>query len=181
MSMRNINSSFIICFCIFIAGSNTQTNSPINQPAITAGLSGSSSVYGVFAGRTPCQEFLREFNLGENPACAKRKMGVTLYQDSTTHQPTMYETWGMGKWTGQGRWQIIQGTPTDPHAIVFQLDLDPNTFLYLLKGDENVLFILDKNKNFLIGNANHSYTLNRHGNTIPWEQRLYLINKGSSE
>ena len=90
----------------------------------------------------------------------------------------MYETWGMGKWTGQGKWHIIQGTPNDPQAIVFQLDLDANTFLYLLKGDENVLFILDKNKSFLIGNADHSYTLNREGNKIPWEQRLYLINKG---
>lgn len=87
----------------------------------------------------------------------------------------------MGKWTGKGKWHIIQGTPNDLQAIVFQLDLDPTTFLYLLKGDENVLFILDKHKNFLIGNANHSYTLNREGNKIPWEQRLYLINKGSSE
>jgi len=180
--MKYITSSFIICFCIFITGVHTQTNQSSNSSAKASIVSGgSSSVYGVFAGRTPCQEFLREFNLGENRACVKRKMGVTLYQDSVTHQPTVYETWGMGKWTGQGKWHIIQGTAADPQAIVFQLDLDPNTFLYLLKGDENVLFILDKNKNFLIGNADHSYTLNREGNKIPWSQRLYLINKGSSE
>ena len=178
--MKNIISSFIIGFCIFITSVYTQTSqSPISFAKTPIVSRGSSSVYGVFAGRTPCQEFLKEFNLGENPACVKRKMGVTLYQDSVTHQPTIYETWGMGKWTGQGKWYIIQGTANDPKAIVFKLDLDANTFLYLLKGDENVLFILDKNKNFLIGNADHSYTLNREGNTIPWSQKLYLINKGS--
>ena len=108
-------------------------------------------------------------------------MGLTLYEDSVTHKPTVYETWGMGKWTGKGKWNIIQGTATDPQAIVFQLELAPDTFMYLLKGDENVLFFLDKKKDFLIGNADHSYTLNRQGNKIPWEQRLYLINKGSSQ
>ena len=180
--MKNNTSTFIICFCILIPSVHTQTNRSSNSAAKASIVSrGSSSVYGVFAGRTPCQEFLKEFNLGENAACTKRKMGVTLYQDSVTHKPTIYETWGMGKWTGQGKWHIMQGIPTDPKAIVFQLNLDPNTFLYLLKGDENVLFILDKNKNFLIGNADHSYTLNREGNKIPWSQRLYLVNKGSSE
>jgi len=180
--MKIITASLIICFCFLITGVHTQTNQLSNSPGKTSIVSrGSSSVYGVFAGRTPCQEFLKEFNLDENPACVKRKMGVTLYQDSVTHKPTIYETWGMAKWTGRGKWHIIQGSATDPKAIVFQLDLDPDTFLYLLKGDENVLFILDKNKNFLIGNADHSYTLNREGNKIPWSQRLYLINKGSSE
>jgi len=180
--MKNIISPFIICFCILITGVYTQTNQSSNSPAKVLIVSrGSSSVYGVFAGRTPCQEFLKEFNLGENAACTKRKMGVILYQDSVTNKPTTYETWGMAKWTGHRKWHIIQGTPTDPKAIIFQLDLDPNTFLYLLKGDENVLFILDKNKNFLTGNADHSYTLNRERNKIPWSQMLYLVNKGSSE
>ena len=178
--MKNIIVSFILCFCIFITGVHTQTNQSSKPPAQAPIVSGSSSIYGVFAGRTPCQEFLKEFNMGENAACTKRKMGVTLYQDPVTHKPTNYETWGMGKRTGIGKWHIIQGTAADPSAIVFQLDLDPTTFLYLLKGDENVLFILDKNKNFLVGNTDHSYTLNRQGNKIPWDQGgLYLKNKGS--
>jgi len=88
-------------------------------------------------------------------------MAVVLYQDPVTHEPTMYETHGMAKRTGKGKWHIVRGTPTDPKAIVFKLDLSQHTFLYLLKGDDNVLFILDKNKNFLIGNANFSYTMNR--------------------
>ena len=144
--MKSMISSFIICFCIFITGVHTQTNQSSNSPAKASTVQRGSSVYGVFAGRTPCQEFLKEFNLRENAVCTKRKMGVTLYHDSVTHKPTIYESWGMGKWTGQGKWHILQGVPNDSKAIVFQLDLDPNTFLYLLKGDENVLFMLDKNK-----------------------------------
>lgn len=175
--MKIIITAFFICFC-FITSIYTQTNPSSNESAKSSVGYQGSSVYGVFAGRTACQEFLKEFNLGENAACTKRKMGVTLYQDSVTHKPTIYETWGMGKRTGEGKWHIIQGIAIDPKAIVFQLDLDANTFMYLLKGDENVLFILDKNKNFLIGNADHSYTLNREGNKIPWDQRLYLENKG---
>ena len=177
--MKNITASFILCFCILLTAVHTQTNQSSNSFAKASIVSRSSSVYGVFVGRTPCQEFLKEFNLSENPACTKRKMGVTLYEDSVTHKPTIYETWGMGKWTGQGEWHILQGTPNDPKAIVFQLNLDATTFMYLLKGDENVLFVLDKNKNFLIGNADHSYTLNREGNKISWSQKLYLVNKGS--
>ena len=179
--MKSIISFFIICVCLFTTSVHTQTNQSSNQSAKTSVVFRGSSVYGVFAGRTPCQEFLKEFNMGENAACTKRKMGVTLYHDSVNHKPTIYETWGMGKWTGQGKWHIIRGTAADAKAIVFQLELDANTFLYLLKGDENVLFILDKDKNFLIGNADHSYTLNREGDKLPWDQRLYLENKGSSE
>ena len=177
--MKIITAYLLLCFCVFITAVRTQATGSSNPSVKTSIVLQGSSVYGVFAGRTPCQEFLKEFNMGENAACTKRKMGVTLYEDSVTHKPTSYETWGMGKWTGKGNWHILQGTPNDPGAIVFKLDLDPDTFLYLLKGDENVLFILDKNKNFLIGNADHSYTLNREGNQIPWEQRLYLENKGA--
>ena len=102
--------------------------------------------------------------MGESAECAKRKMGLTLYQDSVTNEPTIYQTWGMGKWSGQGKWHIMHGTPTNRQATVFQLDLGPDTFLFLLKGDDNVLFILDRNKDFLIGNASYSYTLNRGSN-----------------
>ena len=70
----------------------------------------------------------------------------------------------MGKWSGKGKWFILQGTPTDPRATVFQVELDAKTSLFLLKGDDNVLFILDRNKNFLLGNARFSYTLNRARN-----------------
>lgn len=160
-------SSLIICFMALLVTATGQVLSTSNRPSQVypgGGLPEGPSVYGVFAGRTPCQEFIKELNLEHNAACTKRKMGLTLYQDPVTQKPTTYETRGMGKWSGKGRWHIIKGTPADPAAIVLKLDLDSNTSLFLLKGDDNVLFILDRNKNFLVGNAQFSYTMNRARN-----------------
>jgi hypothetical protein len=137
-----------------------------NRPAQTSarnGIPSGASVYGVFVGRTPCQELAKDMN-ETRPGCAKRKLRLRLYQDPVTHKPTLYETHGLGKWTGKGKWHIVQGTPADPLATVFQLELDTETSLFLLKGDDNVLFLLDKNRNFFTGNASFSYTMNRAAN-----------------
>jgi len=163
--MKNSISLFIVMFSSLLA--SAQIISTSNRPSQVwpgAGIVTGKHVYGVFAGRTPCQEFLKELNMDENPECLKRKMNIILYQDSVTGKPTTYETKGMGKWSGKGNWYILQGTPTDANATVFQLKLDATTSLFLLKGDDNVLFILDRNKNFLIGNEKFSYTLNRARN-----------------
>ena len=165
--MKKLSSSLIICFLLLLTTAKAQILSTANGPSQVypgGGLPEGPSVYGVFAGRTPCQEFMKELELPHNAACAKRKMSITLYQDPVTHQPTTYETHGMGKWSRKGNWHILRGTPTDPEATVFKLELDAHTSLFLLKGDENVLFILDRNKNFLIGNAQFSYTMNRARN-----------------
>lgn len=164
--MKTIITYFITCFSILPVATEAQIIATSNQPSETYSRSRkprvtNPSIYGVFAGRTPCQEFLKELSMGERPACAKRKMGLILYYDSVTHAPTFYETHGMAKWTGKGKWHITHGTPADSTATVFQLELDATTSLFLLKGDDNVLFILDRNKNFLVGNASHSYTFNR--------------------
>jgi len=163
--MKNIISFFILSF--WVLSTNAQIISTSNHPSQVypgGGIATGAHVYGVFAGRTACQEFMKELNLGENPECIKRKMSIILYQDSVTGKPTTYETKGMGKWSGKGNWYILQGTPVDPRATVFQLKLDATSSLFLLKGDDNVLFILDRNKNFLTGNARFSYTLNRARN-----------------
>jgi hypothetical protein len=166
--MKNIICFFTLSLLILITGTTTAqilstANLPSQATSSLARLSG-PSVYGVFVGRTPCQELLTDLNMEENAACTKRKMRFVLYQDPVTHEPTNYETQGMGKWSGKGKWRILQGTPTEPRATVFQLELDANTSLYLLKGDDNVLFILDGKKNFLIGNEKYSYTMNRARN-----------------
>jgi len=166
--MKHISYS-ILLLLFFTIRTRAQILSTSNKPSQTYGSSkkgmpASASVYGVFVGRTPCKEFMKELNLEASAECAKRKMSVILYHDSITHQPTTYKTGGMAKWSGEGKWQIITGMPTDPNATVFQLILDTNTSLFLLKGDDNVLFILDKNKNFLIGNEKYSYTFNRARN-----------------
>ena len=163
--MKNIISLFIASFLVLRPGA--QIISTSNQPSQVypgGGIATGPDVYGVFAGRTACQELITELNLDASPDCIKRKMNIRFYQDPVTGEPTTYETKGMGKWSGKGKWFILRGTPTDPRATVFQVALDAKTSLFLLKGDDNVLFILDKNKNFLLGNARFSYTLNRARN-----------------
>ena len=166
--MKNILCFFTLTSLILLSGTTTaQILSPANDPSQAtsrSALASGPSVYGVFVGRTPCQELMKELNMGENAACTKRKVRFILYHDPVTHEPTTYETQGMGKWNGKGKWQILHGTATDPAAIVFQLQLDANTSMFLLKGDDNVLFILDSNKNLLAGNEKYSYTMNRARN-----------------
>src|SRR4030095_381882 len=152
--MKNIIFLFITSFLVLYTGA--QIISTSNRPSQVwpgGGIATGPHVYGVFAGRTACQELLTELDMDASPECIKRKMNIILYQDSSTGKPTTYETKGMGKWSGKGNWFILQGTPTDPRATIFQVVLDEKTSLYLLKGDDNVLFILDKNKNLLVGNA----------------------------
>lgn len=122
------------------------------------------SVVGIFEGRGACQELAKELGISVSPDCFKTKWSLTLYQDSTTKRPTIYELDGSFYRTNprNGTWQIFKGTQADPQATVFQLNSDkPNETIYLLKGDDNVLFFLDKNKNFLVGTEFCSYTLNR--------------------
>ncbi|HMH33129.1 MAG TPA: hypothetical protein VK543_08875 [Puia sp.] len=38
---------------------------------------------------------------------------------------------------------------------------DQGAYFYFLKGDENVLFVLDEKKQLRVGNEDFSYTLNR--------------------
>lgn len=122
------------------------------------------SVVGIFEGRGACQELAKELGISVSPDCFKTKWSLTLYQDPATQQPTIYDLEGTFYRANprKGTWQIIKGTQADPQATVFQLNSDkPNETIYLLKGDDNVLFFLDKNKNFLVGTEFCSYTLNR--------------------
>ena len=166
--MKYIISPFMISFCFFLSGANAQRlwrptfPREVFQPRPE--LATGPSVYGVFEGKSPCQSIARQLNIEVGPECIKLKWGLTLYQDSITHKPAKYKLDGtfFRKKDREGRWHIVHGTRTDQAAIVYQLDLgEPNGFLFLLKGDDNVLFVLDKNKNFLVGNAQFSYTLNR--------------------
>ncbi|HMF71328.1 MAG TPA: hypothetical protein VK616_07620 [Flavitalea sp.] len=166
--MQKIFPLLIIIYSSTLSVSaGAQTLSMSNKPSQTSSRNGIETgpfVFGVFVGRIPCQELMTDLNTPVIKECTKRKVGLTLYHDSVTHKPTTYKTFGMGKWSGKGKWHILHGTPTDPSATVFQLELDVKTSLFFLKADDNVLFILDRNRNFLIGNADYSYTLNRAEN-----------------
>lgn len=122
------------------------------------------TLLGVFDGRTPCQELAAQIREKTTPECIKIKWRLTLYEDSPGSGSGSYELLGFvfkRDSPGTGRWQSVRGTSSNPEAIVYQLHLAGRPPLYLLKGDENVLFFLDQDKNLMVGNRDFSYTLNR--------------------
>ncbi|HUR10223.1 MAG TPA: hypothetical protein VM012_02570 [Flavitalea sp.] len=119
-------------------------------------------VYGVFEGRFPCQELARQWNHTVSQDCYKSKWRLTLYQDSLTKKPSRYVLEGSfyRDKPREGNWSIVPGSKIYYAAQIFKLD----EAIFFLKGDENVLFVLDNQKNLLIGNEDFSYTLSRVDN-----------------
>ena len=122
-----------------------------------------ASVHGVFEGRCPCQELAKELKIAIFTECFKTKWGLTLWQSPDNQTPSTYkiESSFYRETPREGKWKITKGTKNNPDAIVYQLDSEGLEPIFLMKGDENVLFFLDNNKNLLVGNMLFSYTLNR--------------------
>ena len=139
------------------------TNVPAKTTTRTPVESG-PEVFGVFHGRFPCSEIAKDWKVAVSPECTKVKWGLTLFQDPKTGQPTTYKLLGTlnRAKAREGKWAIVRGTQANPEAIVFQLDSDkPEISVFMLKGDDNVLFILDQERNLRVGDSYLSYTLNR--------------------
>jgi len=120
-------------------------------------------VYGIFEGRGACQELAKVLNKDVPPDCFKTKWGLVLYQNPETKAPTTYVLEGSfyRQAIRKGTWNIVRGTKTEPDALVLELAADNQPTILLLKGDDNVLFFLDNDKNILTGNEHFNYTLNR--------------------
>jgi hypothetical protein len=131
------------------------TNSPLAK---------GPQVFGIFEGRTPCIGIARELGMPHDAGCLKTKWRITLFQEPDAKTPTTYKiensfTRGHGR---EGKWRITTGTPDNPNAVVYSLaatDTEPE--LCLLKGDDNVLFLLSHERRAMVGHADFSYTLNR--------------------
>lgn len=163
----NLHILIVSLFLLRIGSANAQearlTNVPSKTTSRTPVVSG-PSVVGVFGGRFPCSEIAKDWKITVSPECWKVKWRLTLYQDSITHQPTTYHLLGTLNRSAarEGKWTVVRGIKTDPEAIVYQLDSDkPEVSVYLMKGDDNVLFILDQQRRLRVGDENLSYTLNR--------------------
>ncbi|GAB4025824.1 hypothetical protein [Spirosoma gilvum] len=140
-----------------------QTNMPSKTTSRTPVPTG-PSVVGEFHGRIPCSEIAKDWKITVSPECWKVKWALILYQDPVTHLPTTYHLKGSLNRSAarEGKWAMIRGIKNDPNAIVYQLDSDKaDASIYLLKGDDDILFILDQQRNLRVGNENVSYTLNR--------------------
>jgi hypothetical protein len=128
-----------------------------------APLAKGPSVFALFEGRSPCQGIARELKIPRHDGCMKVKWLVTLYQNPETAAPTTYKIEGSlhRRNPREGTWSIEQGASTDPNATVYRLNSATEPALLLLKADDNILFLLDQNREPMVGHAEFSYTLNR--------------------
>ena len=102
---------------------------------------------------------------------------LTLYKDPKTQQPTVYKLAGINRYSvkvtnmysqpgtkteSEGKWTILQGTKTNPGAIVYRLNPDkPKISVSLLMMSNDLLHILDEEGRLMIGDEFFSYTLNK--------------------
>lgn len=166
------------CCLLLVYLSPAQTamaDNKISQTITFRSIPKGPAVAGVFQGRPPCQGIMQPLSLQTDAGCVKLKCSLTLYRDPATQQPTTYSLFIVGggdvvrqggdshrEKTLEGKWTIAKGIPSNPDAMVYRLETGkPDQPLYLFKGDDNVLFVLDENKQFRVGNRDFSYTLNR--------------------
>lgn len=150
--------------------SSAQTDTPTG--------SSDPSKLGVFEAVTPCSNVTPA--IPQIPADAQCEMMIwhlTLYQNPATHTPTTYilhNAYGMsqprsGGIAGgginidlEGKWTILHSTPSKQDAVVYQLNPDsPSQAIYLIKMDDNLLHVLNKDMRLMVGTTAWSYTLNR--------------------
>jgi hypothetical protein len=129
-----------------------------------------SQVVGVYEGRTPCNHVLSAFYKLDAAECLLTKWRLTLFQDSLSHMPTDFKLESVYVGTGnethvtRGKWAASRGMGQDRQALIYELQMNPEQpeiILRFLKGDDNVLFFLDKNNHPGVGNDYASYSLNR--------------------
>ena len=120
-------------------------------------------IYGIFEGRTPCSPISKQLGATVAPDCDHLKWQVILYRDTLTLAPTAFTltTELFDRRPLKGKWEIAEDKENTAGTLLV-LYYSPNRKpLYLLKGDDNVLFILNDNRQMLTGNEDFSYTLNR--------------------
>jgi len=122
------------------------------------------AVFGVFEGRTPCQGIAHDLKIPCPASCMKAKWRVTLYRAAGETNLARYKIEGtlFRPSPREGTWKIVRGR-LNPNANVYQLDVNQpdGRPLFLMKGDDNVLFFLNQSQELLTGHIDFSYTLNR--------------------
>jgi len=156
------------CFGLLLAGNakgQTAASDNIISESITFhDMPQGKGVYGIFEGRSPCESISRQLGAKMPADCDHLKWQLILFRDSVSLKPTTFTltTEMFDRKPLTGKWSIVYGSKNSLDAPCIALDWrKPGKSLYLLKGDENVLFILDENLDFLKGDLNFSFTLNR--------------------
>ena len=161
---------FIFILCVICtwkfqaAGQTSAMDNKVSESVTFSKKPKNPGIYGVFEGRSPCEQISRQMHGGLSADVDHLKWQLSLFRDSLTTKPTTYllttEMFNYKPMTGN--WRITNQTKFGAKATVYILEGNKACGpLYLLKGDENVLFILDENFNFLTGDKDFSYTLSR--------------------
>ncbi len=143
---------FVIASVVLLATSGSSWKSADRQ------------LLGMFDGRTPCQELAQYLEEPVTSECIKIKWRLFLYLHPNSQNSGTYELLGFVYKKNNprlGTWHAIEGTKTNPDAIVYQLDYEGKKPILLQKGGENILFFLDDEKSIMVGNRDFSFALNR--------------------
>ena len=102
-----------------------------------------------------------------DPECQRVKLGLVLYRDAVTEEPTMYMMSiirvGVSdeREAHRGAWHAESGTVLRRDATVYRLDGVPGHLEAYWAVGEDLLLLLDENGMPRVGDAGYSYTLNR--------------------
>jgi hypothetical protein len=150
---------------------------------VVAGDQESSSAQ--FLGSTPCDDRVREFlgGLGTNTPCHYIMWQISFTTNRNTDLPATFNLVARYRVPTQsntnqsedgpqvalqGKWEILQGTPSRPGASVYRLSAEkPQRSLSFVKINEHLLHVLDPDGSLLIGNGGWSYTLNHADHAEP--------------
>jgi hypothetical protein len=139
-------------------------------------LTNDPAVVGTFGGRTPCAPQLTDLHNISPNRCNRVKLRLTLYQKRDANSPATFHLLMIyvgnddNQYVKTGKWEVVKDPGFQSAELVYNQSggliykLEPEGSavpLFLLEGDDNILFILDNNMKPLVGNADNSYTLNR--------------------
>lgn len=156
--------AFVLLLTGNAKGQTAAADNKISESITFHDMPKGKGVYGIFEGRSPCAQISKLIGADLPADLDHLKWQLILYRDSVTLKPTTFSltTEMFDRKPMTGKWSIGHGAKNNPNAIVYALDWgQPGKVIRLLKGDENVLFILDENLEFMTGDADFSYTLNR--------------------
>jgi len=148
----NFLGIILLVLCISCKKDQADSLSPWYPETNTNG----DSIMGEFGSRIPCAD------------CERLKFSLVIYEDAQTKLPTTYMMARVyvgrdeNRIINSGNMRIIRGTALDPSHLVYELTSGaPGEFTLFWKVDENILFILDPNRQPKVGDAGYGYALNR--------------------
>jgi len=127
------------------------------------------AVFGTFVGRTPCG-LSQVLNIPVPAICEKLDWRITLFQDPQTLALTNYRIEG-GLFQNTPREGVITqqvSTSFNRDASVLKLEAAPGEQpVYIMRGDDNVFFFVDRTGKLGVGDRESGYVLYRVGPPAP--------------